>query len=121
MGIMELLIYIENIQYNWEFIALTGLMLLDVVTGYAKAGINHNLNSSVDTKGWIKRGVFIFMTFMFFPLTGMGDLGWIYATFAAGFIYATANSVIENLTFLGVPVPDAVTKYMDDNKIKTKN
>lgn len=117
---MELLLYIGNIQYSWEFITLIGLMLLDVATGYAKAGINHNLNSTIDTQGWIKRGLFVFMTFIFFPLNCLGDLGWIYTTFAVGFIYATANSVIENLTFLGVPVPDAITKYMDDNKIKTK-
>ena len=110
--------YFVGLGTNVMFLGLVGLMAIDVVSGYSKALIAKKYNSTVDTRGWLKRSNTLLVLIVGYPLLQMANLEWIWTSFLTLSVIANAGSVVENLTALGVPIPEAITKYLDNNKTK---
>lgn len=101
-------------------IALIALMAFDYVTGVIRAGVNHDLCSSVGFKG-IARKVLIL------ALVAVGNLvdvhiigdGSLCRSLVIGFYVANeALSIIENAIGLGLPVPKKLITIIRDLKDK---
>jgi toxin secretion/phage lysis holin len=101
-------------------IALIALMAFDYITGVIRAGVNHDLCSSVGFKG-IARKVLIL------ALVAVGNLvdvhiigdGSLCRSLVIGFYVANeALSIIENAIGLGLPVPKKLITIIRDLKDK---
>lgn len=101
-------------------IALIALMAFDYITGVIRAGVNHDLCSSVGFKG-IARKVLIL------ALVAVGNLvdvhiigdGSLCRSLVIGFYVANeALSIIENAIGLGLPVPKKLMTIIRDLKDK---
>ena len=115
---VDLILATRDVINDFGFDVFMALTFIDVVTGYGKAIIGKKYNSSVDTAGWVKRIIMVLVLIMLFPLTGFEQLHNIYPLFVVGFNITAAGSVLENLVALGVPIPDAISKYIADEKKK---
>jgi toxin secretion/phage lysis holin len=102
-------------------IALIALMAFDYITGVIRAGVNHDLCSSVGFKG-IARKVLIL------ALVAVGNLidvhvigdGSICRSLVIGFYVANeALSIVENAIGLGLPVPKKLVTII--RELKDKN
>ena len=108
--------YFVGLGTNVMFLGLVGLMAIDVVSGYSKALVSKKYNSTIDSRGWLKRSNTLLVLSVGYPLLQMANLEWIWTSFLTLSVIANAGSVVENLTALGVPIPEAITKYLDNNK-----
>ena len=115
---VDLILATRDVINDFGFDVFMGLTFIDVVTGYGKAIIGKKYNSSVDTAGWVKRIIMVLVLVMLFPLTSFEQLDNVYSLFLVGFNITAAGSVLENLVALGVPIPDAISKYIADEKKK---
>lgn len=118
---LDLILAARDVINDFGFDVFMGLTFVDVVTGYGKAIIGKKYNSSIDTSGWVKRIIMVLVLIMLYPLTSLGDFGEldnVYSLFLLGFNITAAGSVLENLVALGVPIPDAISKYIADEKKK---
>lgn len=113
--------YFAGLGSNVMFLGLMGLMAIDVVSGYSKALISKKYNSTIDSRGWLKRSNTLIVLVVGYPLLQMANLEWIWTSFLTLSVIANAGSVVENLTALGVPIPEAITKYLDNNKTSLNN
>lgn len=95
-----------------------GIIILDIITGYAKAFAQHRLNSSVGLAGLCKHIVMILIIISTYPyLMLLGFKGIAYSIII--FYIATYGiSLIENLDGIGVPVPQWLVKRLE--KLKTQ-
>lgn len=110
--------YFTGLGTNVMFLGLIGLMAIDVVSGYSKALISKKYNSTIDSRGWLKRSNTLLALIVGYPLLRMANLDWVWTSFLSLSVIANAGSVVENLTALGVPIPEQITMYLDDNKKK---
>lgn len=110
--------YFAGLGSNVMFLGLMGLMAIDVFSGYSKALISKKYNSTIDSRGWLKRSNTLIVLVVGYPLLRMANLDWVWTSFLTLSVIANAGSVVENLTALGVPIPEAITKYLDNNKTK---
>jgi toxin secretion/phage lysis holin len=108
--------YFLGLGSNVMFLGLMGLMAIDVVSGYSKALISKKYNSTIDSRGWLKRSNTLLVLVVGYPLLQVANLEWVWTSFLTLSVIANAGSVVENLTALGVPIPEAITKYLDNNK-----
>lgn len=108
--------YFAGLGSNVMFLGLMGLMAIDVFSGYSKALISKKYNSTIDSRGWLKRSNTLIVLVVGYPLLRMANLDWVWTSFLTLSVIANAGSVVENLTALGVPIPEAITKYLDNNK-----
>lgn len=115
---VDLILATRDVINDFGFDVFMGLTFIDVVTGYGKAIIGKKYNSSIDTTGWVKRIVMVLVLVMLFPLNGFERLNNVYSLFVVGFNITAAGSVLENLVALGVPIPDAISKYIANEKKK---
>lgn len=115
---VDLILAARDVINDFGFDVFMGLTFIDVVTGYGKAIIGKKYNSSIDTSGWVKRIIMVLVLVMLFPLNNFEQLDNVYSLFVVGFNITAAGSVLENLVALGVPIPDAISKYIADEKKK---
>lgn len=93
-----------------------GIIVLDIITGYAKAFVQHKLNSSIGLAGLCKHIVMILIIIAAYPyLMLLGFKGIAYSIIL--FYVATYGiSLIENLDGMGVPVPKWLVKRLEKLK-----
>lgn len=115
---LDLILATRDVINDFGFDVFMGLTFVDVVTGYGKALVGKKYNSSIDTTGWVKRIIMVLVLVMLFPLNRFEQLDNVYSLFVVGFNITAAGSVLENLVALGVPIPDAISKYIADEKKK---
>lgn len=117
---VDLILATRDVVNDFGFDVFIGLTFIDVVTGYGKAIIGKKYNSTIDTTGWVKRIIMVLVLVMLFPLNSFEELELdnVYSLFVVGFNITAAGSVLENLVALGVPIPDAISKYIADEKKK---
>ena len=93
----------------WLYLAAVAV---DISTGNIKAWINDDVDSSVGVKGSLKHLALMTFTFIFLPVLTvyLGD-----SVLSQGimvyFTYQYIISIIENLSELGFPLPDDLTKH----------
>ena len=114
-------------------IVLLIMMILDWGSGMAAAWVTDSLSSKTGGKGVIKKvgymGLIIVASGLdYLVFSGIDAVGlnakygmWFGLTVAIWLIINEMISILENLSKLGVPIPDFLTKIISKLKISTEN
>lgn len=83
----------------------TILVILDVVSGWAKAIINKDLDSKVGVAGIAKHLAVILLIFLTCPYLWLLGFGWLakFLIYSMGATYGV--SIVENYSAMGMPLP----------------
>ena len=112
----QLIETIPKIMNNTLFLVFALLNIADYMTGWGKAIVAKKINSTIDTAGNIKRAAMLLMVMLTFSFTFRDDAAQLYYLITGSFSITLALSLVENLAALGVPLPEQITKYIDDKK-----
>lgn len=105
---------------------LVCFMVLDYLTGLARAYINKNVSSAVGLKGIARKSVIFIVLIVAVLLDRLLNAGtWVFRTLVAYFYISNEGiSLIENCIGLGLPVPDQLKDVLiqlkDGNKKAVK-
>lgn len=93
--------------------AFTLIIVLDVITGLAKAFVTKKLNSTVNRKGLIEHGIVAIMCITVYPYMLYLGFNEFATAFLLFFTVGYCLSLIENLSALGVPFPTGIKKRLE--------
>ncbi|OYS48830.1 holin [Limosilactobacillus reuteri] len=96
-------------QIIWLFV---WVVIIDIVTGFAKSVITHHTTSSKGTAGLIKHGILLLVTLTLYPMLELNGMKNAADTFVGFYIMFYAVSIIENWGQMGLPVPEWLKKYI---------
>lgn len=94
----------------------TGVIVLDILTGVAKAWVTKSLNSTIGRRGVIEHLAVLVLGVTIYPYLNFLGFEEVAATFIFFFIVTYGLSLIENLSAIGVPFPKGLKKRLE--KIK---
>lgn len=109
---------LTDLMHSMTFWIFISVILVDVLTGKAKAIKYHVMDSSIGLNGTLKHVVVIILGViigMFSRIAGVPAFSHGIGLF---FIFEYVTSIIENLDVLGIPLPDFVTQYF--NRIQSE-
>lgn len=102
---------------GWQLLLtiLVVFMVIDIATGIIKALIKKKLNSKIGYKGFLKKAtimlVIIFANWLDMLTTSNAP---VFKTLAIYFYIGMEGlSILENLNDIGVPIPRAISKYIN--------
>lgn len=98
------------------FICLAILMLMDYVTGIFKGIKNKNLNSKRGIEGIIYKICIIFMIILAEQIDIITNQDVFRNLICYFFISNEGISILENLSLLGLPIPEKITKFFEQLK-----
>jgi hypothetical protein len=93
--------------------AFTLVVVLDILTGVAKAFVTKKLNSTINRRGLIEHIVVCVMCITVYPYLLYLGFNEIATAFLLFFILSYCLSLIENLSALGVPFPTGIKKRLE--------
>ena len=93
-----------------------GVIVLDILTGVAKAWVTKTLNSTIGRRGVIEHLAVLVLGVTIYPYLNFLGFEEVAATFIFFFIVTYGLSLIENLSAIGVPFPKGLKKRLE--KIK---
>lgn len=99
----------EDNQIIWLFV---WVVIIDIVTGFAKSVITHHTTSSKGTAGLIKHGILLLVVLTLYPMLELNGMKHAADTFVGFYIVFYAVSIIENWGQMGLPVPEWLKKYI---------
>lgn len=109
---------ITELMHSMVFWIFISVIVIDIITGKAKALKFHVLDSSIGINGTMKHVVVIIIAItisIFSRIAGLPE-------FSVGvklfFVFEYVTSIIENLDVLGIPLPDFITQYF--NRIQSE-
>lgn len=109
----ELAEHYYHLFYDVYIHVFTLMIVLDVLTGIAKAFVTKTLNSTINRKGLTQHIIIWVMCITVYPYVlylGFNEAGTVFLLF---FILNYCLSLIENLSALGVPFPIGVKKRLE--------
>lgn len=109
---------ITELMHSMIFWIFISVIVIDILTGKAKALKYQVLDSSIGLNGTLKHMVVIIIAVtisIFSRIAGLPEFSIGVKLF---FIFDYVTSIIENLDVLGIPLPDIVTQYF--NRIKSE-
>lgn len=109
---------IAEIMHSMTFWIFISVIVIDILTGKAKAMKFHVLDSSIGLNGTMKHMVVIIIALTIAIFSRIAGLSEFSVGIKLFFIFEYVTSIIENLDVLGIPLPDFVTQYF--NRIKTE-
>lgn len=91
------------------------VMAIDFITGIAKGAYQGKLRSAVGAKGILKKGMIMLVIILANMLDLLSGSGMpVFRTMAVFFYIGNEGiSILENLGQMGVPVPKALAKYIE--------
>ena len=98
------------------FICLAILMLMDYITGIFKGIKNKNLNSKRGIEGIIYKICIIFMIILAEQIDIITNQDVFRNLICYFFISNEGISILENLSLLGLPIPEKITKFFEQLK-----
>ena len=105
-----------DMLHSGIFHILISLILIDIITGYAKAYKNKIIDSKIGTNGIIRHTIVIILQVfvgIFSRIYGVDYVSIVLCVFNIG-NYGT--SILENLNMLGIPMPKGLEKYFTQMK-----
>lgn len=112
----------EDNRLIWLFV---WVIIIDIITGFAKSVITHHTTSRKGTTGLIKHGVLLLIMLTLYPMLDANGMNSAADTFVSFYCLFYGVSIIENLGQMGVPFPSWVKKYIyklsDDYKENMKH
>ena len=109
---------ITELMHSMVFWIFISVIVIDIITGKAKALKYHVLDSSIGLNGTMKHMVVILIAVtisIFSRIAGLSEFSIGVKLF---FVLDYVTSIIENLDVLGIPLPDFVTQYF--NRVKSE-
>lgn len=103
---------IIQLKDNPVFHAFLWIIVLDVLTGIAKATKQKKVNSSTGLNGLIRHMTIIILVFLLTIYLPIFEFGAISKTILIYFILMYMVSILENLEAIGVNMPDWVHTYV---------
>ncbi|PUB12335.1 Cph1 family holin [Paenisporosarcina sp. OV554] len=94
---------------------LAVFMLIDIATGIINALIKRKLTSEIGYKGFLKKATIMLVIILanWLDMLTISEVP-VFKTIAIYFYIGMEGlSIIENLNQIGVPIPKAITKYID--------
>lgn len=88
------------------------LILLDICMGIISGYINKNLNSRFGIMGIIKHSIVIILNLIFKYLSGLHGIENVYTMFLSFYIIQYSISILENVYYIGVPIPTFLMKRL---------
>lgn len=83
----------EDNQIIWLFV---WVVIIDIVTGFAKSVITHHTTSSKGTAGLIKHGILLLVILTLYPMLELNGMKNAADTFVGFYIMFYAVSIVEN-------------------------
>lgn len=90
-------------------------MVIDIATGLIKALIKRKLNSKIGYKGFLKKAAIMLVVILanWLDMLTISEVP-VFKTIAIYFYIGMEGlSILENLNQIGVPIPRAISKYLD--------
>lgn len=90
-------------------------MVIDIATGIIKALIQRKLNSKIGYIGFLKKAAIMLVIILanWLDMLTISDVP-VFKTIAIYFYIGMEGlSILENLNHIGVPIPKAIIKYID--------
>lgn len=125
MFIIENIIFAFSVIGTWFLYIIGGwqllltilvvFMVIDIVTGIIKALIKRKLNSEIGYKGFLKKATIMLVIILanWLDMLTISDVP-VFKTIAIYFYIGMEGlSILENLNHIGVPIPRAISKYID--------
>lgn len=109
---------ITEVMHSMIFWIFISVIVIDILTGKAKALKFHVLDSSIGLNGTMKHVIVIIIALtvsIFSRIAGVPEFSVGIGLF---FIFEYLTSIIENLDVLGIPLPNFITQYF--NRIKSE-
>ena len=111
-------VVITEIMHSMTFWIFISVIVIDILTGKAKALKYHVLDSSIGLNGTMKHMVVIIIAVTISIFTRVAGLPEFSIGIKLFFIFEYLTSIIENLDVLGIPLPDFITQYF--NRIQSE-
>lgn len=93
-------------------------VVLDIITGLAKAIAAKRLNSTISSSGIVKQVMFVIVPALIKPLLDQMGVGDYWHIFTALCLLTIIISISENWIALGLPFPSSLSQYIDNEKKK---
>jgi len=102
---------------GWQLLLtiLVVFMFIDITTGIIKALIQKKLNSKIGYKGFLKKATIMLVIILanWLDILTTSDVP-VFKTLAIYFYIGMEGlSILENLNQIGVPIPKAISKYIN--------
>ena len=102
---------------GWQLLLtiLVVFMFIDIATGIIKALIQKKLNSKIGYKGFLKKATIMLVIILanWLDILTTSDVP-VFKTLAIYFYIGMEGlSILENLNEIGVPIPKAISKYIN--------
>lgn len=110
--------HIATVYHDPLIQAILLAVVLDIITGLAKAIAAKRLNSSISTSGIVKQVMFVIVPAMIQPIMMQMGIGDYWRIFAALCLLTIVISISENWIALGLPFPSVLSQYIDNEKKK---
>lgn len=88
-------------------------IIIDFITGFARAVSERKVNSTTGINGWIRHGLVIIITSVVSYFASVLGANWFSYAFAIGFIIEYIVSIAENWDLLGYPLPKNIKEMLD--------
>lgn len=109
---------ITELMHSMVFWIFISVIVIDILTGKAKALKYQVLDSSIGLNGTMKHMVVILIAVTISVFSRIAGLPEFSIGVKLFFIVDYVTSIIENLDVLGIPLPDFVTQYF--NRVKSE-
>lgn len=111
-----------SMLHSGIFHILLALILIDVVTGYAKAYKHKIVDSKIGSNGIIRHTIVILLQVFVGIFSRIYSVEYISIALCVFNIGNYGTSILENLNMLGIPMPKGLEKYFTQMKeIKFKD
>lgn len=121
------LVSIKELTQTMTFWALISVIILDILSGKAKAMKHKVIDSTIGLNGILKHSVVLLMLIILGVFSRIAGFEQISLTIALFYILEYITSIMENLDALGVPLPEQVKIYFNrmrqqyDAKVEVNN
>ena len=109
-------IIVTTLHNSHIFVAIIYASLVDIFLGIIKAIVSKSLNSTISAYGLLKHFLLILIPPLTIPIFFALEYGDYWSVFETLVLFTQALSLAENWIALGLPFPEAIAKYLDNEK-----
>lgn len=111
-------IIVTTLHNSHIFVAIIYASLVDIFLGIIKAVVSKSLNSTISAYGLLKHMLLILIPPLTIPIFFALEYGDYWSVFETLVLFTQTLSLAENWIALGLPFPEVMAKYLDNEKKK---
>jgi toxin secretion/phage lysis holin len=104
--------YHSNVLSHPIFLAYLGVVLFDVLAGFARAWVTKTYQSTIARQGISSHALILLAATLAYPVLNKIGLGSIGDSVLLFYVAANGTSIIANLAAIGIPFPDFIKKWV---------